>query len=188
MIAYTLFVLAVGAERIIELVVSKRNLTWAFGNGGREYGRGHYPAMILLHLSLLVGCIAEVWLAGRPFLPLLGWTMVAVVLAAQALRWWCIATLGRRWNTLIVVVPGLPLVNRGPYRRLRHPNYVAVVVEGIALPLVHTAWITALTFTVLNAALLTVRIRAEEKALAVAVASPPQTSDSRAAQRDSTKP
>ncbi len=179
MIAYTLFVLAIGVERIAELVVSKRNLAWAFAHGGREYGRGHYPAMVLLHFSLLVGCIAEVWLLDRPFYPVLGWTMVVLVLAAQGLRWWCITTLGRRWNTLIVVVPGLPLVNRGPYRRLRHPNYVAVVVEGIALPMVHTAWITALTFTVLNAALLTVRIREEERALAVAAAaSPRQSTDS----------
>ena len=96
--------------------------------------------------------------------------MLAVVLAAQALRWWCIATLGRRWNTRVIVVPGLPLVRRGPYRWLSHPNYVAVVVEGFALPLVHTAWITALVFTVLNAALLTVRIRVENRALAAAAA------------------
>ncbi len=172
MIAYTLFVLAVGAERLVELAVSKRNLTWAFAHGGREYGRGHYPAMVLLHFALLVGCVVEVWVFDRPFLPALGWTMVAVVLAAQALRWWCIGTLGHRWNTLIVVIPGLPLVKAGPYRWLRHPNYVAVVVEGIALPLVHTAWITALTFTVLNAFLLRVRIRAEEDALTQAVATP----------------
>ena len=164
-IAYTLFVLAVGAERLVELAVSKRNLAWAFAHGGREYGRGHYPAMVLLHFALLVGCVVEVWVFDRPFLPALGWTMVAVVLATQALRWWCISTLGRRWNTLIVVIPGLPLVNRGPYRWLRHPNYVAVVIEGIALPMVHTAWITAVTFTVLNAFLLRVRIRAEEDAL-----------------------
>ena len=89
--------------------------------------------------------------ADRPFLPLLGWPMLALVLASQALRWWCIATLGRRWNTRVIVVPGLPLVTGGPYRWLRHPNYVAVVVEGVALPLVHAAWVTALVFTVLNA-------------------------------------
>jgi len=173
MIAYTLFVLAVGAERLVELAVSKRNLSWAFARGGREYGRGHYPAMVLLHFALLVGCVVEVWAFDRPFLPALGWTMVAVVLATQALRWWCISTLGRRWNTLIVVIPGLPLVKAGPYRWLRHPNYVAVVVEGIALPMVHTAWITAVTFTVLNAFLLRVRIRAEEDALTQAVAAAP---------------
>ena len=119
-----------------------------------------------------MGCVVEVWVLDRPFLPVLGWTMVALVLATQALRWWCIGTLGRRWNTLIVVVPGMPLVDRGPYRWLRHPNYVAVVVEGIALPMVHTAWITAVMFTVLNAVLLRVRIRAEEDALAQATAAP----------------
>ncbi len=145
--------------------MSKRNLAWAFRHGGREYGHGHYPAMVLLHFCLLAGCVAEVWLVDRPFLPVLGWTMVVVVLATQGLRWWCITTLGRRWNTLMVVIPGLPLVTRGPYRWLRHPNYLAVVIEGIALPMVHTAWLTAVTFTVLNAVLLRVRIRTEEDAL-----------------------
>jgi methyltransferase len=91
--------------------------------------------------------------------------MLALVVAAQALRWWCIGTLGRQWNTRILVVPGLSRVARGPYRWLSHPNYVAVVVEGFALPLVHTAWMTALAFTVLNAALLWVRISAENQAL-----------------------
>lgn len=94
--------------------------------------------------------------------------MVAVVVAAQALRWWCIRTLGHRWNTRVIVVPGLPLVTGGPYRLLRHPNYVAVAAEGIALPLVHGAWVTALLFTVLNAGLMAVRVSCEEAALASA--------------------
>ena len=92
--------------------------------------------------------------------------LVALVIASQALRWWCIGTLGRRWNTRVIVVPGLAPVTSGPYRLLRHPNYVAVVVEGVALPLVHAAWITAVVFTVLNAGLLAVRIRTENAALA----------------------
>src|SRR5690242_20418093 len=92
--------------------------------------------------------------------------MLLLVLAAQGLRWWCIGTLGRRWNTRVIVVPTLPPVSAGPYRWLRHPNYVAVVVEGVALPLVHLCWVTAVAFTVLNAGLLTVRIRVEEAALA----------------------
>jgi methyltransferase len=92
--------------------------------------------------------------------------MLALVLASQALRWWCIATLGPRWNTRVIVVRDLPLVTRGPYRWFTHPNYVAVVVEGFALPLVHTAWVTALVFTILNAWLLVVRIRCENRALA----------------------
>ncbi|WP_144127209.1 isoprenylcysteine carboxyl methyltransferase family protein [Catellatospora sichuanensis] len=170
MLAYTLLILAVAAERLVELVVSKRHAAWALANGGREYGRGHYPYMVALHTALLAGCLAEVWLLDRPFLPALGWTMLALVVASQALRWWCVTTLGRRWNTLVIVVPGLPLVDRGPYRWLKHPNYLAVVVEGFALPLVHSAWLTALTFTLLNFALLAVRIRVEDAALAEATA------------------
>jgi methyltransferase len=91
--------------------------------------------------------------------------MLAVVVLAQGLRWWCISVLGHQWNTRVIVVPGLPLVAKGPYKWLRHPNYVAVVAEGIALPLVHTAWITATLFLLLNIPLLAVRIRAEEAAL-----------------------
>lgn len=162
---FTVLVLTVGLERVAELVVSKRHAAWAFSRGGVERGRGHYVVMVVLHTALLVGAVAEVWLLDRPFLPALGWTMLVLVVASQGLRWWCIRTLGRQWNTRVIVVPGLPLVTRGPYRVLRHPNYVAVVVEGLALPLVHTAWVTAALFTVLNAALLAVRIRVEDAAL-----------------------
>lgn len=163
---YALLIGAVVIERIAELVVSQRNATWALERDGIETGRGHYPPMIILHTGLLVACLVEVFLADRPFLPPLGWTMLVLVLVAQALRWWCITTLGRRWNTRVIAIPGLPLVTAGPYRWLRHPNYLAVVIEGIALPLVHTAWLTALAFTVLNAVLLLrFRIPAEERAL-----------------------
>jgi len=169
---YLLLVGLVALERLAELVVSRRNLAWSLARGGSEHGRGHYPFMAVLHTALLVGAVVEVAVAHRPFLPALGWPMLALVVASQALRWWCIRTLGHRWNTRVVVVPGLPLVHRGPYRLLAHPNYVAVVLEGAALPLVHTAWVTALVFTVLNLPLLAVRIRAEEAAMAAAVAQP----------------
>jgi methyltransferase len=162
---YVALVLLVGVERLAELVVASRNATWSLANGGREHGAGHYRVMVVLHTGLLVGAVVEVVLGDRPFVPLLGWPMLAVVVAAQGLRWWCIRTLGRRWNTRIIVVPGLPLVRRGPYARLSHPNYVAVVAEGIALPLVHSAWLTAVVFTALNTLLLRVRIRAEDAAL-----------------------
>ena len=131
-----------------------------------EFGSGHYPAMVTLHTGFLVGCLAEVYLLDRPFLPVLGWSMFAVVVAAQLLRWWCITTLGTQWNTRVVVVPGAPRVTGGPYRFFSHPNYVAVIAEGFALPLVHTAWITAVVFTVLNAVLLNRRIAVENSALA----------------------
>ncbi len=165
---YYLLVLAVGVERLAELVVSKRNARWAFAQGGREFGRHHYPVMVGLHSGLLIGCVAEVATLHRPFIAALGWPMLAVVVLSQALRWWCITTLGRRWNTRVIVLPHAPLVRRGPYRRLHHPNYVAVVAEGVALPLVHTAWLTAVGFTLANAMLLTVRIRAENAALGYA--------------------
>ena len=169
--AYVVLVLAVALERLVELVVAKRNLAWALERGGVQTGSGHYPFMVVLHSALLVGCLVEVLALHRPFVPALGWPMVVLVLAAQGLRWWCIRTLGPQWNTRVVIVPGLPLVGGGPYRFLRHPNYVAVVLEGFALPLAHSAWLTAVVFTVANAALLTVRIRTEARALdAVAVA------------------
>ena len=119
-----------------------------------------------LHTGLLVGALVEAYVR-RPDVPsALAWSMLLVVVLSQALRWWCIATLGRQWNTRVIVVPGLAPVRRGPYAVLPHPNYVAVVAEGIALPLAHACWITAVVFTVLNAGLLTVRIRVENAALA----------------------
>lgn len=173
---YLLLVLLVGVERLAELVVARRNARWSLSRGGRVFGRGHYPFMVVLHTGLLAGCLLEAGLANRPFVPALGWPALALVVAAQALRWWCVTSLGRQWNTEIIVVPGLSLVTRGPYRlrRPRHPNYVAVAVEGAALPLVHGAWVTALVFTVLNAGLMVVRVRCEEAALA-SLSRPPGT-------------
>jgi methyltransferase len=168
LVLYTALVGVVAMERVAELVVSQRNAAWSLRHGGVETGRGHYGVMVVLHAGLLAGAVAEVWIRRPDVFPLLAATMLAVVLMAQGLRWWCIGTLGRQWNTRVIVVPGLPLVRRGPYRWLRHPNYVAVVAEGFALPLVHSAWITAMVFTVLNAVLLTVRIRVENAALASA--------------------
>jgi methyltransferase len=163
---YLLLIVAVGLERSAELVIARRNLAWSRAHGGREFGAGHYPVMVALHTGLLAGCLLEAIGLRRRFVPVLGWPMLAVVLAAQALRWWCIAILGRQWNTRVVVVPGAARVGGGPYRFAPHPNYVAVVAEGVALPLVQTAWITALVFSVLNAALLRIRIRVENAALA----------------------
>ncbi|MFD5372965.1 isoprenylcysteine carboxyl methyltransferase family protein [Streptomyces griseoincarnatus] len=162
---YTLLVLAVAVERLAELVVARRNAVRARARDGVEHGRGHYPVMVVLHTGLLAGCLLEPLLVDRPFLPALGWPALELTLLAQALRWWCITTLGPYWNTRVIVVPGARLVDAGPYRFLRHPNYVAVVVEGAALPLVHSAWITATVFTLADAVLLTVRIRCENAAL-----------------------
>ena len=160
----------VAGIRIVELGVAKRNRAWAMERGGVETGAEHYPVMVALHTALFLGCLVEVPLADRPFLPWLGWPMLALLVGAHALRWWCIRTLGPQWNTRVIRVPGARLVTGGPYRWLRHPNYVAVVVEGFALPLVHSAWVTALAFTVLNALLLRVRLRVENEALSTSPA------------------
>jgi len=164
--AFTVLVALVGVERLAELVVSKRNAAWSLARGGVETGFSHYPFMVVLHTGLLVGALVEAYVR-KPSVPgALAWSMLVVVLLSQGLRWWCIATLGPRWNTRVIIVPGLAPVTSGPYRFFSHPNYVAVVAEGVALPLVHAAWITAVVFTVLNAGLLTVRIRVENAALA----------------------
>ena len=157
---------AVAVERVAELVVSQRNLDWSRQRGGVEVGARHYPVMVVLHTGLLAGCLVEAITMRRRFIRILGWPMSGVVLLAQGLRWWCITTLGRQWNTRVVVVPGAGRVTGGPYRVVPHPNYVAVVAEGVTLPLVQTGWITALVFSVLNATLLRTRIRVENAVLA----------------------
>ena len=155
----------VALERGVELVLSSRNGRLARTRGAVETGQGHYPVMSVFHGAFLVACALEVVLLDRPFPGVVGWIAFAVVLAAQALRYWAVATLGWRWNTRIVVVPGSAPVTGGPYRFVRHPNYVAIIAEMLALPLVHGAWLTALVFSLGNAWLLRVRIRAEEQAL-----------------------
>jgi len=168
-ILYIGLVLLTGVERLVELVISKRHASLAFARGGVEHGRGHFPAMVVLHTGLLLACIAEVVLLDRPFIGALGWPMLVIALLCQAGRYWVIGALGEQWNTRVIVVPGASRVTRGPYRWpwLRHPNYWIVAIEGIALPLVHSAWITALAFTVLNAILLLgFRIPTENRALA----------------------
>jgi methyltransferase len=163
---YIVLIAAVGVERLAEVVVANRNRAWSRARGGIEFGAGHYPVMVVLHTTLLVGCLVEPIMLHRPFIPALGWPMLVIVLSAQGLRWWCITTLDRQWNTRVIIIPGADRITGGPYRYLPHPNYVAVIAEGIALPLVHSGWITALVFTMLNAALLTARINVENTALA----------------------
>ena len=165
---YYLFILVVGIERLIELVVSRRNTKWSLAHGGTEFGQSHYPVMVAMHTLLLVSCVAEVATLHRPFLPWLGWSMVAVVVLSTVVRWWCVAILGKHWNPRLIVIPNAPLVQRGPYRWIHHPNYTAVAAEVAALPLVHSAWVTAIVFSAANALVLNVRIRAENAALGYA--------------------
>lgn len=151
-------------QRLSELALSARNEKKLRAMGAREHARGHFPMLVLVHVLLPLGMIAEVLALGArpgPAWPL--W--LALVLGAQALRVSAMRALGERWHVRIWVVPGMPLVRSGPYRWLRHPNYLAVVVELVAIPLLFGAWRTALAVSALNAVAIAIRIRAEERAL-----------------------
>lgn len=161
-----LLVLATTFERLIELVLSERHRRWAVRRGGMEFGREHYPAMVALHAGLLTGCALRAW-GAAPAAPALTLTRAGILLGAQALRWWCIASLGRQWNTRIVVIPGASRCRRGPYRWWRHPNYAAVTVEGVVLPLAVGSRRLAAAFAVANGVMLVVRTRVEDRALSL---------------------
>jgi methyltransferase len=164
-VLYTLLIVLVAVGRVVELRIAARNRRALLARGGVEVAPGHYRWMVLQHAAFLVCCPLEVWLLGRPFLLALGIPMLLLVVLATGLRYWVITTLDGRWTTRIVVLPGSSPVTGGPYKFLRHPNYLAVITEILALPLAHTAWITAIVFSILNALILRVRIRAEEEAL-----------------------
>lgn len=154
-------------QRVLELVLSARNAARLRARGAREFGASHYPWLVILHTLFPIALVAEVLVLGaRPG----AWAPVwlAVWLAAQVLRYAAIRALGEHWNTRVLVVPGTPLVRRGIYRWLRHPNYVAVVLELLSAPLMFGAWRTALVFSLANLILLRIRIRCEEQALATA--------------------
>ena len=163
----------VGVQRLVELAVARRHARIAFSRGGVESGAAHYPAMVAMHTTFLLAAPAEVWLLNRPLIPPLAATMLGVLVLAAGLRIWVIRTLSWRWTTRVITVPGLAPVRRGPFRHLRHPNYLAVAAEILALPLVHGAWLTAAVFSVLNALLMRTRIRVENAALEAAAARPP---------------
>ena len=164
--AFLVLVALVALQRLAELALARANVRRMKARGGREVAASHYPFMVALHAAFLVAAPAEVMFLQRPFVPALALGSVALLLAAEALRVWMLRTLGDRWSTRVVVVPGEPPVTAGPYRFLRHPNYLVVAIEILALPLVHSAYLTAIAFTLLNAILMAVRIPAEERALA----------------------
>lgn len=159
-------------QRMLELRVAKRNEAWAREQGATEFGAGHYPLFFVLHGGWMVGWMLEGWSADG--LPDLWWFWVGVFGLAQGLRYWAIGTLGQRWNTRVLVLPGLPPIARGPYRLLPHPNYLAVVLELAAVPLAVGAPWTAIVAGGLNAALLLgIRIPCEMKALRWAIEARP---------------
>jgi len=160
-----IMVLLVTAERAFELWLAARNRSLALKSGALEYGQKDYRLIVLLHSAWFVAWIAESLLRGPrldPFWPL--W--LALFVAGEILRYWCVITLGRFWNIRILVIPGAPRIRRGPYRFLNHPNYVGVAIFLLAAPMIFGAWVTAVVASALNAALLlAVRIPEENRAL-----------------------
>ena len=158
--ALNLIILAlVTLQRLGELWLSNRNTRRLLAKGAREHSPAHYPLIVAVHLLWLVTLW---WLA--PTRPVDGFWL-AFFVAIEIFRIWVLATLGPRWTTRIIVLPGAPLVRRGPYRFVNHPNYLVVVLEIAVLPLVFGLWQVAVIFSLLNAAVLTIRIRAEDRTL-----------------------
>lgn len=164
-IAFTALIALIAVQRLWELQISKRNVKRIMARGGVEVGSGHYPWMVALHTAFLLSCLAEVWWLDRPWRPWAGLVSMLVLIGALGLRWWSLRTLDDRWTTRVIVVPGETLVSAGPYRWLRHPNYLAVVLEIAAIPMIHWCWLTAVLFSTANGALLLVRLSVEERAL-----------------------
>ena len=154
-------------QRLSELAIARRNTRRLLAKGAREYSSGHYPLIVAVHAGWLA---ALWWLApGRP----INWPLIGVFALLQLGRVWTLSTLGERWTTRIIILPGAPLVTSGPFRFVSHPNYLVVVGEIAILPLAFGLWQVAVILTLLNAAVLTIRVRAEERALAGAA---PQSS------------
>jgi len=164
-IFFLVLVGAVGACRLIEMRLSRRHQRALAAGGAPLLPERVFPAMVALHTAVLIGAVAETLLLDRPFIPALAIPAVALVALANALRFWVIATLGIHWNVRVVASMPLGVVTSGPYRFVRHPNYVAVFVELAALPLVHGAYLTAIAGTLLNVAILPRRIALEESVL-----------------------
>ncbi|WP_192599186.1 isoprenylcysteine carboxyl methyltransferase family protein [Sporosarcina limicola] len=151
-------------QRLIELIIAKRNEKWMLKNGAFEVGKSHYPVMVAMHVSFFVTLFLEVTILDRPLSSL--WiALFGIFLLAQILRIWCLASLGKFWNTKIIILPGTDVVRKGPYRWVRHPNYLIVATELLVLPLLFSAYFAAIIYSLLNLWMLSVRIPAEEKAL-----------------------
>lgn len=164
-IAFLLLLAAVAALRLLELRISRRHQQQLVARGAAKIDEPRFRWMVLLHTAVLIGAALEVILLKRPFIPLLTAVMFAVFLAANAVRWWVIRTLGDHWNVQVIDSTRLGVVASGPFRFVRHPNYAAVFAEMLSLPLIHTAWITAVAGSLAHVAVLGQRLSTEERIL-----------------------
>jgi len=152
----TLFII----QRLSELFIARRNERWLLAQGAIQYGQEHYPFMIALHTLFIVSIIVEYVLKGQPNID---WLFLAIFLTVLSFKFWALSSLGKYWNTKIYRVPGVYPVKKGPYKFLKHPNYIEVVCEIAVIPLVFHLYYTAIIFSILNAIMLTVRINVENK-------------------------
>jgi len=161
---FTVVITFVILQRLLELFVAKRNEKWMLKRGAYEVGTEHYPIMVAMHLGFFVTLILEVLILDRPkssfWIPL-----VSLFIIAQIIRFWCLLTLGKYWNTKIIILPGADVVRKGPYRFFRHPNYLIVTIELLLLPLIFNAFGTVFIYFLLNIWMLSIRIPLEERAL-----------------------
>jgi methyltransferase len=164
-ILYLALLVAVAALRIVELQISKRHQASMVSRGASKVDEPRFRWMVALHTGVLLGAGAEVVFLHRPFIPLLAAVMFAIFLAANVVRWWVIRTLGEHWNVQVVDSTRLGVITSGPFRFVRHPNYAAVFAEMLALPLIHTAWITALAGSLAHVVVLAQRLSTEERVL-----------------------
>jgi len=169
-IAFLILLGCVGCERLVELQISRRHQLHLASCGARKHEDSQYRWMIALHAGVLIGAALEVFLLRRPFIAPLAAAALLLFCLATLLRWWVIRTLGIHWNTEVVDSASLGVISAGPFRWIRHPNYLGVFVELIALPLIHTAWITAAIAAAGNMLVLRNRLRVEERLLEAAPA------------------
>jgi methyltransferase len=163
--AYLALLALVGLGRLVELRISRRNQQQLQKNGVRKIAEPHFRWMVFVHAAVLAGAAAEVIFLNRPLIPALAIAMAVLFALANALRWWVIRTLAGHWNVEVMASSRVGVVTAGPYRWVRHPNYVAVVIELFALPMMHTAWITALAGTLANLEILRRRLLVEDGVL-----------------------
>ncbi len=159
-LCFIIFILFLIAQRLTELYVSKRNEKWLLSQGAIEYGREHYPYIVALHTLFIVSLIVEYYVTGGQPISYIALSLFILLLA---FKYWVLSSLGTYWNTRIYRVPGAIAVKKGPYKLFKHPNYVDVVCEIAIIPLVFHLYYTAIIFSVLNAIMLSVRIRVENK-------------------------
>ncbi|HUL35719.1 MAG TPA: isoprenylcysteine carboxylmethyltransferase family protein [Candidatus Eisenbacteria bacterium] len=164
-IAFLILLCLVAALRVYELRLSRRHQLEMIAHGASKVDEPRFRWMVLLHTGVLIGAACEVVFLHRPFLPLLAAVCFALFLAANAVRWWVIRTLGEHWNVQVMNSTGMGVVTSGPFRYVRHPNYAAVFTEMLVLPLIHTAWITSLVGSAAHILVLSQRLATEERVL-----------------------